>query len=123
MADPRYSEWLHGGDTGLSSEAIFHFMTLGSTGGSVPWDTSDLARCLRLLERFPEWKPRMPEMVNAGGWWPVWVKHWDEMTASFIEEVGGAVPAYGSMWRAPKTYDLMHRVYEEARDLSESQPA
>jgi len=103
----RMEEWLHGWDTGMSSKAIFHYMTLGVTGGAVPADPADLGRCLRLLEAFPEWKARMPEMAKCSERWAGLLPHWDGIVASFIEEAGGKIPPLHASWRAPATYELM----------------
>ena len=111
MGDPRYSEWLHSHDTGLSSEAIFHYMTLGVTGGSHPHDPADLARCLRLLARFPEWRERLPEMANVGKGWALLLPHWAEVERSFIEEAGGKLPKQFDTWSAPKTYKMMSDIF------------
>ncbi len=99
----RYASWLYGNDTGMSSEAIFHFMTLGIKGGNTPADPDDLGRCLRLLERFPEWRKRMPEMADCSPEWAAMVPHWGLLETTFLSEVGG-LRRSGS---APKTYDMM----------------
>ena len=116
--DKRIAKWLASRDTGASSKAIVLWLSAGVAesdwGASTPSDPADLARCLRLLERIPEWKARMPEMANAGGLWPTFARRWDEITASFLSEVGGSVPAYRSEWSTPKTYALMKTVHAEA---------
>lgn len=103
----RYGAWLHSHDTGLSSEAIFHYMTLGVRGGSAPHDPADLGRCLRLLAAFPEWKDRMPEMVKVSPEWAAMVPHWQEIEALFLEEAGGELPSQWARWSAPRTYARM----------------
>ena len=79
----RAASWLHGGDTGLSSEAIFHYMTLGVLGGATPRNTSDLGRCVRLLDRFPEWQARMPEMARVSDDWAALMSIWDDLVAAY----------------------------------------
>lgn len=79
----RAEEWLHSRDTGLSSEAIFHYMTLGIRGGATPYDTSDLGRCVRLLDRFPEWQARMPEMACVSDNWAALMSIWDDLVAAY----------------------------------------
>lgn len=66
-------EWLHGPDTGLSSITIYCVMTrnmvpLGDHGPRTPMDSDDLGRCVRLLDRFPEWRARIQEMDVVPGW-------------------------------------------------------
>lgn len=85
----RKFEWLLGRDTGSSSMAIFaHMVGFNSPPGGRRWwdapsDPSDLGRCLRLLDLFPEWKPRMPEMANRSPYWAELIKHWEEIVASY----------------------------------------
>lgn len=116
--DQRIAEWLASGDTGISSKAIMLWLSAGVTdktwGAGTPSDPADLARCLRLLERIPEWKDRIGEMAEAGGMWPTFARRWAEMEASFIAEAGGALPAKGANWSAPQTYQLMKNVEAEA---------
>lgn len=100
-------QWLFAGDTGMSSEAILGHMVAGVSSGRYPYDPSDLGRCLRLLDKFPHWEPRIPEMAKYG---PVWVQyslHWPDLRKSMEEETG-------TNWEkgksAPKTYELMKRL-------------
>lgn len=118
--DTRLAEWFASGDTGTSSKAIALWLWRGKTdatwGPDTPRDAGDLARCLRLLERIPEWKARMPEMGDAGGCWPTFVKHWDAIVASFMHECGGVIPkGYGEWPDFSRTYALMRAANEAAR--------
>lgn len=116
--DRRIAEWLASRDTGASSKAIMLWLSSsvveGSWGPSTPNDPADMGRCLRLLARIPEWKARLPEMAEAGGHWPTFVKHWDEIEASYLAEAGGSLPDADADWSAPKTYTLMCAVRDEA---------
>ena len=118
--DPRLAEWLASRDTGVSSKAIMFWLSAGvkenEWGAGTPSDPADLARCLRLLERIPEWKPRIGEMAAAGGLWPTFAKRWAEMECAFIAECGGKLPAKGDNWSCPKTYELMQQVGAQARE-------
>lgn len=102
----RATRWLHGHDTGLSSKAIFHFMTLGVKGGFTPSDPSDLGRCLRLLKRFPEWRERMPEMANCSQRWADLMPYWDLLEKSLFSEVADLE----TEGRAPETYRMMKAI-------------
>lgn len=97
-------KWMAGRDTGMSSKAIAMHMSTGECDGRYPYDPADLGRCLRLLERFPDWKPRIHEMAAYGPVWAVYVKHWDEMAQSMSDEVG---IDWSKARSAPLTYDLM----------------
>lgn len=82
--------WFASDDTGTSSEGIACHMT-GTPirdAWEGPSDPSDLGRCLRLLELFPEWKPRMGEMARHGNEWSALVPHWDDLAQMMADEVG-----------------------------------
>jgi len=51
-------------NTGISSESIARHMTGGEGRVSPPSDSSDRARCIRLLEIIPEWIPRLNELLK-----------------------------------------------------------
>jgi len=105
-AAAHYDAWLLSGDTGMSSKAIFDFMRTGTKGGWTPSDPSDLGRCLRLLERFPEWRERMPEMSECSPKWARMMPYWGALEASLLREVGG-LHTDGS---APETYQMMKAI-------------
>ena len=107
-------EWLAGEDTGTSSRTIFtvmqHVNALhGGTSHNPPMDPSDFGRCYRLLESFPEWKARMPEVAARWKVWGPWVREWAALTAMFLAEVPNGVS--GS---APKMYARMKEIQREA---------
>ncbi len=104
--------WLSGRDSGMSSVAICHHMLGMKSDGSFPWDPADLGRCLRLLERFPEWKPRIGEMARYSHTWAALAARWDELAAMMENEVG----IDGSKGkRAPLTYAAMNDAIDQAR--------
>jgi hypothetical protein len=84
-------EWLRGDDTGTSSRTIWSVMMrrniLGSFGADVPHDGADFGRCHRLLQAFPEWKRRLPEVVKRYPAWAALVEHWDEVERLYLEAV------------------------------------
>jgi len=99
--------WMAGGDVGLSSKAIAMHMSAGWCDGSYPHDPADLGRCLRLLNLFPEWKPRIKEMARYGDVWERYVTHWDEMEEQMSNEVG---IDWSKARSAPLTYDMMKMI-------------
>lgn len=103
-------DWLLSGDTGISSEAICAVMT-GSKcrDGHPPSDPSDFGRCYRLLQHFPEWRPRMNKMVAAYPEWTGLVREWDALTALYEEEIKNP------NGMAPKLYARMQELIEEGR--------
>ena len=104
--------WLAGGDSGASSEAICHHMLGMESDGSFPWDPSDLGRCLRLLELFPEWKPRIREMARYSPHWAALVARWDELAEMMADEVG---IDWSKGRRAPRTHAAMKDAIDQAR--------
>lgn len=103
----RVIEWMGGDDTGLSSKAIAMHMTGAKSNGSYPHDPADLGRCLRLLEKFPEWKPRIKEMAKYGGVWKRYSDRWEEMREAMESEVG---IDWSKGNRAEYTYNLMREI-------------
>lgn len=98
-------EWFCSNDTGTSSKAIACHMTTGKCeSGSYPADPADLGRCLRLLDKFPEWSSRMTEMSAYGPEWKAMATHWPKLAELMAEEVGMAWERGRS---APKTYEFM----------------
>lgn len=106
----RALEWALGDDTGTSSKALMRVM-LGqklNSGYCYPHDGQDLGRCVRLLDKIPEWRLRLPEMKEVGPEWAALIDLWDELEA---------------MYRADdkKIYDRMKRILEplekKRRDL------
>lgn len=107
--------WMNGHDTGMSSKAIFSHMISGESTGSYPYDPSDLGRCIRLLERFPLWRLRLPEMAAYGPVWKIYVERWDELHSMMADEVG---VDWSKARRAPKTYAFMKELQDLARQVA-----
>jgi hypothetical protein len=108
----RAMEWLQSGDTGLSSKAICAYMLGGAAIAEhdYPRDPADLGRCLRLLEKVPEWKPRIPEMARFGAVWKGLAERWGDLDSSMREEVGINWEKGKS---AARTYELMKQIRDE----------
>jgi hypothetical protein len=90
--------WLAGGDTGISSKTIWSVMTGKPVDcrPSVPMDPSDFGRCHRLLEKFPAWRARMPEVAVKHPQWSGLVSEWETLTALYLKELPSG--------KAPKLY-------------------
>src|SRR5579875_1707260 len=99
----RAAEWLLSDDTGLSSMAIVARM-LGARHGHFPYphDPSDLGRCLRLLERIPEWRARLTDMTACSESWARLIEVWDELEALYREELPSGM--------APRCFARMREV-------------
>lgn len=96
--------WLASGDTGSSSEAIVYHMLGLESDADYPFDPADLGRCLRMLELFPEWKPRISEMSAYPHGWPALIPIWNKIAAMMADEVG---IDWSKGRRAPRTYAAM----------------
>lgn len=101
--------WLHSGDTGTSSMAIFNVLsgtnpkpTADGFGDNWPHDNSDFGRCHRLLQRFPDWRPRLGEVMTAFPAWAPMVKAWADLEALYEEE---------------KDLRLGHKLYARMQEL------
>jgi hypothetical protein len=83
-------EWALSDDTGLSSLTIWSVMTGMPVPGrkyvkAHPHDADDFGRCFRLLERFPHWRERMPEVAEKyKGYWTDLVEVWIECEEIYI---------------------------------------
>jgi hypothetical protein len=84
-------EWRESRDTGTSS------MTLASvlagtrppkTGYDAPYDSSDLARCMRFLELFPQFKTAINKMAGIPGW-AGFVREWPRLEEMYKKAVSG----------------------------------
>jgi hypothetical protein len=77
-------EWLLSGDIGVSSKTILSVMTgskmISTFGPDIPYDNGDFGRCYRLLQAFPEWRARLPEVAAQYPEWGPMVDAWDELT-------------------------------------------
>lgn len=99
----RLLNWLSGMDTGISSKTIAATMEhepliLQGRSGH-PHDPSDLGRCIRLLELFPEYRARLNEMRFVSPVWAQLVDHWDELETLYNapDERGHVRPCYDRM--------------------------
>lgn len=101
--DSEYIAWLRCGDTGISSETIWSVMTgLPVKNADIPYDPPDFGRCYRLLEKFPEWKERLPEVAIKYPKWHPFVGNWDKMTTLYKRDLH-------SGWSI-ELYDYMHKL-------------
>lgn len=73
--------WLAHGERGISSEAIFSYLTGIPLQCRLrpPYDAGDLRRCRRLLAAVPEFAARLGEMRNVSPEWSRLVDRWDEL--------------------------------------------
>jgi hypothetical protein len=94
-------------DVGLSSAFMAHVLLGGPKRERWnPSDPSDLGRCIKLLDAFPEARARIGEMAAHGKAWAALAGAWTELERLYHEEAtAGAV--------APKTYALMKKLVAE----------
>lgn len=103
--------WLAQGETGRSSETMAFWLAFGikPSDASHPLDPADFDRCLRLLARAPELRPRLQQMDVLDRYWAALVKRWDDVEACHLDEVG---LGWTKARSAPKTYDLMQSILD-----------
>lgn len=82
--EDRYLDWLENGETGLSSKFVGDFMTTGKGEKAYPHDYDDLRRVILLLDRIPEWSPRMRELTSIEGWERI-APRWEEIVAAVLQ--------------------------------------
>lgn len=82
--EERLGDWLHNGERGLSSEYVAHHMSGVEVPPSYPHDYDDLRRVILLLDRIPEWVPRMHELADTKGWEGIAPK-WAEIVAAVLK--------------------------------------
>jgi hypothetical protein len=96
-------EWIVGDDTGMSSEAIWaHMVGAPKRHASHPYDPDDLGRCVRLLDKVPEWRARIGEMAPYSPEWAALVGDWPRLETTFALEMRNG--------RAPLTYARMQEL-------------
>lgn len=127
MADihPSIVTWLRSGDRGTSSDTIAAFMLFGYPGTllasrwpDAPHDTSDVGRCVRLLDIAERarlgWRARMPELF-AGlpiQWGPL-RHHWPRIEAAYRRDVAAQKAAqardHRERWISKDGHSLLKR--------------
>lgn len=98
-------DWLDHGEVGTSSKTIWCVMEgkrCHSPG--VPRDPDDFRRCHLLLEAFPGWRQRLPEVAKSFPEWTSLVAEWEALTVLFLAE--------RTAGRAPKLYARLHELAE-----------
>lgn len=87
---PEEEKWLKGTDVGISSMTMFCVFTKRAwpmrLPPSVPFDSDDFGRCVRLLARFPRWRERLPEVAEAHPEWNGLVENWADLENLYASE-------------------------------------
>lgn len=90
--------WWRSGDTGRSSETIACILSGRQAVAeetarelTAPWDTSDVGRCIRLLDlaaaHGEDWRGRLAEVATAVPRWRPLVPRWAEIEAAYHADV------------------------------------
>lgn len=101
--------WLVNGRVGSSSKAMACALLGYGKETSHPYDPSDLNRCLLFLCEVPEAREHMDKIAAISKTWKALIDRWDELEASFLEEVG---LDWCNGDRAPKTYEMMRDIID-----------
>ena len=91
-------QWREGDDTGVSSRTIACVMIgwpisdiMIGWRGDAPYDTSDVGRCVRLLdlaaEHGEDWRARLHEVAARVSAWAPLVPRWADIEAAYREDV------------------------------------
>lgn len=80
-------QWLSSWDTGESSKTIWHFMLGRTYRSQLPRDPSDFGRCYRLLQAFPSWRGRLPEMAEQLRSWAPIIAAWPTLEKLYEDEM------------------------------------
>ena len=99
--------WIATGQVGSSPKAMAMTACGMPSSKSYPSDPDDLNRCLLMLESVPEVRDHFDKIAALGVVWGRLIAHWDEIEASFLDEVGRD---WCKARSAPKTYELMKKV-------------
>jgi hypothetical protein len=90
------AKWWRGGDTGTSSRTIAAVLSgnlarIQTTDFGIPADTSDVGRCVRLLdlakENGQDWRARMPYLASVISKWEPLTPRWAEVEEAFHADV------------------------------------
>lgn len=114
-AQERAINWISGGDTGMSSKALWTHMMGGDRpryGWSYPLDPDDFGRCHRLLKLIPEWRARLPEMAGRSRAWAALVGAWGEIEALYEAEVAATREDRRAL--SNRTYQRMRQALDAA---------
>lgn len=106
-----FTEWLAGGERGLSSEAIVQRLTgvpinTGRPEGATetPSDPSDFRRCVELLEQVPEARPHLRLMADVSPAWERITANWDDLENLLAMEMRRPDG------KAPQLYARLHQL-------------
>lgn len=104
-------EWFFNGNVGASSKVILaHMIGMKWKKESRlyhPADTSDFNRCLELLKRFPEFRPRLHELSCVSPYWSTLVSHWNEIESLMSRDRNAA------FFKMRKIYDAVRNNKDE----------
>lgn len=103
--------WLRDGRVGASSYALCVALTgvydptrSKPRADDVPWDSSDLGRCLAFFRAVPDARPLIGQMSEQGAYWAAIAPLWDTLEAHAAAGENGAI------------YDLIHQAVEGVRE-------
>lgn len=110
--------WLATGEVGASSKTIA-FVLSGQNASpyDYPRDPSDLNRCIKLLDLYPEWRDRLGEVATLSPYWAALIERWADLEATFHEEAG---PDWSKARSAPRTYNLMREILLPIEDADKN---
>lgn len=89
--DTRLVKWTSRESFGSSARTMLNFLGMEITmEPSYPHDSSDFGRCLKVLQDFPEWEARLPEMYKlpgvAGEVWAALAPMWGTLKGLYMQD-------------------------------------
>lgn len=119
-------QWLRSADVGISSKTLFSVLCRETlqvaakpSRPDVPQDLDDFGRCYRLLQKFPEWKARLPEVAVAHPRWQPFVDQWAIMEAMFFDAIVRKATDEMLPLGAPRPKDVADDLYKLIRKCGE----
>lgn len=101
--------WFGTGKVGCSSKAMALAVCDAPNEADHPHDPADFNRCLLFLDAVPEARQHMGKVAALSPAWARLVQRWDDIEASFMDEVGRN---WSKAHFAPETYKLMRSLIE-----------
>ena len=79
QVNKEHLQWLASADTGISSKTMLSAITGVPTNRcDIPYDISDVGRCVRMLRVLPVLRPQISKVIDAHIEWMPFIDCWKE---------------------------------------------
>ena len=104
----KIAEWALGDDTGMSSQTLARaVLEMPLSRVAYPHDAGDFGRCYRLVESVPEARAGVDALAAVCPRWKRLAARWDEISATYKEEMAAGVKNEWGGTSCPRTYELV----------------